>query len=144
MSATSVPPVIDALVAAFNTIEGLYAHDGPEPEPKYDDYLQVAVGPNAIAGNNDHEPGLGLAQLERYTVACRLWSRRGDGEFSERRAAVDAFYGQVKALIDADKTVGGVCMWAQVGRPVSWTPAYAGAGRAYTLDFNIDVRARVA
>jgi hypothetical protein len=143
MSTFSAPGVIDAMVTAFADITDLSVIDGPAPDPGPNDLLQVAVGPQAVQDSPEHEPGLGLAQIERYTVNNRLWSRRGSGTYKERRDAVDAFLGQIKAVLDADKTLGGACMWAQIGRG-NWTPLYAGSGKCYMLDFGIDVRARVA
>lgn len=142
MSTFSAPATIDAMVAAFQAISGLTTLDGPAPEPSADDLLQVAIGSSAVVDNLTHEPGLGLAQTEGYTISNRLWSRRGSGTYKERRDAVDGFLGAVKAVIDGDKTFGGACLWAQLGRVNQW-PAYSGTGLAYVADFGIVVRARV-
>jgi hypothetical protein len=146
--ATTVPAVVDAILAAFRSIDDvdLEVQDGPRPKPQKRKCIAVGVGREAVTEVITPEQRRGgWVYHEAYDVGCVLWSwgaktsdqkvhRDNCGDlFSEVRSKVDELN-----LVNAPQ---GITF--RLGAEGGWVQSYSGEGRACEKAFSVHVEATV-
>lgn len=145
---TVVPAVVDYLVTLFtaNVPDGVKVFDGP---PVVDDvppdFVCVAYADeeeaSAVDGSREESPFGNGSYYETFTVRCQINSFTGDAKLKPRRDRVSLIYGGLVALIDADRTLGGVIVppgYGEIGS-FTWSQDPYEDGTAVSAVFDISV-----
>lgn len=119
-----MPELIDALVARFQTEEGLAdvgVTDGPElTEANRDDWILVGFdgdpnGEGQAAFVEEEWASLGASREETIQLTVALLARRGDTDVRLARARVYELGAVVRGVMRADPTVGLPSVQCAVG-----------------------------
>lgn len=140
--ATRIGAVIDALLAACSAIPNLSVIDGPTTEAPRRDLLAIGVGNESMMVTQTQR-GLGVAYTEEAQIVCGLSSWSGSAGVKPRRDRCIDLLGQIRAIIDADPRLGGVCDLALMGPQTSWQQGNGSAGSWCSVGFSVQVRTSV-
>jgi hypothetical protein len=145
---TVVPQVVDYLYTTFvaSVPDTVKVFDGP---PTVDDvpsdFVCVAYADDeeasAVDGSRDVSPFGNGTYYETFTVRCQINSFTGDNDLKPRRDRVSQIYGGLVALVDADRSLGGVIVppgYAEIGN-FTWSQDPYEDGSAVSCVFDISV-----
>lgn len=147
VSTTSIPRVIDALVALFRAAPGLGA-DGVQV---IDGQPAVAMDPDLIVvGYSPVRPTTEITQArqnlaatrdqEQYDLVCLASSERGDPDMQAVRDRVAELVDAMNTALMADRRLGGACLHAQM-TVATWEQAQTESGPAVTAEVLISITA---
>jgi len=140
---STVPAVIDALLAAWAPLQGVQVVDG-QPVTSKPDIVCVGfsgeAGEPAIESTRTREQLAAEPDREAYGITCLASSLRGDGN---AKAARDRVYEMVQLVTDAlaaNPRLGGLVMRAMVSTE-SLTQMQTPKGAEATVRFVVSVNA---
>lgn len=144
-STTSVPRVIDALVAMLAEAPGLEGIQIIDGQP------MVALDPEIIVvGWSPVRPTTEVTQTrqniaatrdqETYDLVCLVSSERGDHDIRLVRTRVEELLNAFNAALAKNRRLGGACLMAQISQ-VTWEQAAVEGGVAATAEVLITVTA---
>ncbi|WP_236574625.1 hypothetical protein [Nocardiopsis sp. FR26] len=146
-STTSVPGVLDALVALCENAPGLGADgvqviDGQPLVAQDPDLVVVGWSPvrPTTEINQTRQNASATRDQETYDVPVLLSSERGDPDMRLVRANVEEMVNACNTALSADRRLGGACLMAQISQ-VTWEQAATEGGVAATAEVLITVTA---
>ena len=147
--ASTVPGVLDALVAAFQAtpgLEGVRVFDGPvvsQAAPK--EALCVGFSgdptePAVVQGQMQREGMVAAPSREQYSVQCAASVLNGSGDISAARRRAYELFAAAGAALAVDPTLGRTVLSAQPGA-ATLAQDQTTDGALATVAFAVDVDA---
>lgn len=140
---SAVPATIDALVALFGSKLGRQVQvlDGPPTVDVQGDVVAVGLTPQEPADVDASEGPAGLRVVrESFTVLCLARSWSGDRVLKPQRDRTYRLVAGVKAVLQADPTLGGVVVQASFAGS-TYTPWRENALLVVDVPFRVAVTA---
>jgi hypothetical protein len=149
MSTLRTPLAVRALVALAERMRTNGDLDqallGPRPKGalKQGRILAVFVTDRASDDSVDLLPGQTDQYVDTDEIVCNAVSWSGSTDIGKHMDDCASIYDAFRTLIEGDKTLGGVCEVAFMGRRRSWSPEQTDKGAAVWLAFTVRVQSYV-
>jgi hypothetical protein len=144
-----LPVVVRALVALGQRMKTANDVDivlfGPTPKGATKGARTLAL----FVGNPGATVSLDTASWDQQTyvetveVTCNAISWSGGTDVSPHMDACGAMWDSLRALVEGDPKLGGVCELATMGRREVWTPVSDSEGASVALAFTVRVQSYV-
>lgn len=151
-----VAAVLDALVALVagpadgngvrvgtaTGLEGVQVFDGPPlNDPDIGDALALGLSIEDVsAASGEERPGWGDRRIESHSVTGLVQSSSGGVDVSASRLRAYALLDALRAVLVANRDLGGVCDWARLVRS-TYRPVQTPDGCLVLIEFAIRVDA---
>lgn len=140
---TRVPDVVDALLVLAGRIDDCKVEDGPAFKVTKGTTIAIGVGEPAVIATKELLEGLAIRYRETVSVTCNLWSWSGGSKVKPHRDRCKEVLDALKAQLDEDSTLGGVCDRVNLGQQFAWLPESDKDGVSVTVGFTIDAMAMI-
>lgn len=148
---SSIPAVLDYLyshvVTALTGIADTTVADGYPGTEQQSDIIAIGGTPSPVATGGQEPKTIGARSFdEDYEVEITITSYRGGSTEKVARDGAFALYDKVVAVLAADLTLGGACMWSLPAQlAVKGTDLdTAASGVTVTLAFSVRVHQRIS
>jgi hypothetical protein len=148
-----VPSAVRALVALGERmrVDGVVDRVllGPRPQAqvkgmgKAARLLAVFVTDRAADQSADPLPGQTDQYVDTAEIVCNAVSWSGGGDVGQHMDNCAAIWDALRLHIEADKSLGGVCEVAYMGRRATWSPENGSTGANVILAFTVRVQSYV-
>jgi hypothetical protein len=148
MSALRTPLAVRALFALGERMKTAGLVDvvllGPRPTAaKTARLLAVFVTDRAADDSNDPLPGQTDQYVDTTDITCNAMSWSGGSDVGRHMDNCAAIWDGLRLLVEGDKTLGGVCEVAFMGRRGTWSAPLQDSGSFVTLAFTVRVQSYV-
>lgn len=140
---TRAPEVVDALIELADRIDDCTVMDGPVAAIKQGTTIAIAVGQPAVISTMQLMEGLAIRYLETVSVTCNVWSWSGGSKVKPHRDRCKEVLDALKAQLQEDSTLGGVCDQVTLGDKFAWAPETDEQGTSMAVGFTINARATI-
>lgn len=138
-----LPAVVDALVVRLNAAPAVTVavFDGPEADwsTSVQDLLAVGLSPENFANPSVREPAGLRGSRESVDVTCLARAWGGSSRIKTVRDRAYELLGAATVVVEADRTLGGVCKSVQVTGSI-YLPMRAAQGLLVDVVFTVRAR----